>query len=101
MVMLQPDESFTMTSLSGKTPKKVGQLKTIHINLGPEFSTDVVTVETSDHAALQLRLSYNWQFNLDKSIPEEGKKIFNVRDFVGDMCNLMANQSGCIGGSCI
>jgi major vault protein len=92
MVMLQPDETFTMTSLSGKTPKAQGQLKTIHINLGPEFSTDVVTVETSDHAALRLRLSYNWQFNVDKTDPEQGKKIFNVKDFVGDLCNLMANQ---------
>lgn len=91
MVMLQPDETFTMTSLSGKTPKQQGQLKTIHINLGPEFSTDVVTVETSDHAALRLRLSYNWQFNVDKTDPEQGKKIFNVKDFVGDLCNLMAN----------
>lgn len=60
MVMLQPDETFTMTSLSGKTPKVQGRIKTIHINLGPEFSTDVVVAETSDHAALKLRLSYNW-----------------------------------------
>jgi major vault protein len=80
-----------MTSLSGKTPKVQAVLKTIHINLGPEFSTDVVVVETSDHAALRLRLSYNWQFHVDKTNMEQSKKIFNVKDFVGDLCNLMAN----------
>lgn len=92
LVLLQPDESFTMTSLSGKTPKVQGVIKTIHINLGPAFSTDVVTVETSDHAALRLVLSYNWRFNVDKGDVEQSKKIFNVKDFVGDLCNLMANQ---------
>lgn len=56
-----------MTSLSGETPKRIGKIKTIHINLGPEFSTDMVTVETSDHAALELTLSYNWRFNIDKT----------------------------------
>jgi len=43
-----------VTGLSGKTPKQRGVIKTIHINLGPDFSTDIVTVETSDHAGLRL-----------------------------------------------
>lgn len=81
-----------MTSLSGKTPKQPGVIKTIHINLGPDFSTDIVTVETSDHAALRLQLSYNWEFKVDKTDIEQTKKIFQVKDFVGDLCNLMANQ---------
>lgn len=81
-----------MTSLSGGTPKSIGKIKTIHINLGPEFSTDMVTVETSDHAALQLTLSYNWKFNIDKTNIEQTKKIFNVKDFIGDLCNKMASK---------
>ena len=32
--------------------------------LGPDFCTDVVIVETSDHARLQLQLSYNWHFEV-------------------------------------
>ena len=92
MVQLQPDEQFTMTRLSGKTPKLPGIIKTIHINLGPDFSTDVVTVETSDHAALMLKLSYNWEFKVDRNDIENTKKMFTVKDFVGDLCNLMASQ---------
>lgn len=92
LVQLEPDETFTVTSLSGGTPKRLGKLKTIHINLGPEFSTDMVTVETSDHAALELTLSYNWRFNIDRTNIEQTKKIFNVKDFVGDLCNKMASK---------
>ena len=32
--------------------------------LGPDFCTDIVIVETSDHARLQLQLSYNWHFDV-------------------------------------
>jgi major vault protein len=32
--------------------------------------TDVVVVETSDHARLNLELSYNWMFKVDKSNEE-------------------------------
>jgi major vault protein len=58
--------------------------------LGPTFSRDLVPVETSDHARLNLRLSYNWLFNVDPSNQKQAQKIFNIRDFIGDMCNLMA-----------
>jgi len=49
-----------------------------------------VAVETSDHARLNLRLSYNWLFHVNRENQLEAKKIFNIRDFIGDMCNLMA-----------
>jgi major vault protein len=45
---LEPDEVFTQSALSGCTPKKPGVINTLAIMLGPEFSTDEITVETSD-----------------------------------------------------
>lgn len=59
-ILLNPDEQFTVTALSGGKPKKPGMIKAIAIQLGPDFSTDIIQVETSDHAALRLQISYNW-----------------------------------------
>lgn len=60
MVMLGPDEQFTVLSLSGDKPKRANVIKAICLLLGPDFFTDVITIETADHARLQLQLSYNW-----------------------------------------
>ena len=65
LVMLSPDEQFTIMSLSGGKPKEQNQIKSLSLSLGPDFMTDLVVVETSDHARLQLKLSYNWKFNVD------------------------------------
>ena len=62
--MLCPDEQFTQLSLSGGKPKKPNVIKALCLLLGPDFCTDIVTVETSDHARLQLQLSYNWYLSL-------------------------------------
>jgi major vault protein len=51
--------------------------------------TDLVVVETSDHARLSLKLSYNWFFDVDKENPS---KIFAVPDFVGDACKAIASR---------
>jgi major vault protein len=92
LIMLNPDEEFTVSYLSGSTPKVPGRVKTLSVSLGPNFTTDkIMQVETSDHARLELMLSYNWKFKVDN--PEtDGHKIFNVRDFVGDMCSSMASR---------
>ena len=66
LVTLEPDEVFTQSALSGSTPKKPGVIQTLAISLGPEFSTDEIQVETSDHAVLRLLLAYNWHFRVDK-----------------------------------
>jgi len=59
--------------------------------------TDVVTVETSDHARLALQLSYNWKFEVDHTKPDEAAKLFQVPDFVGDACKAIASQvRGCV-----
>jgi major vault protein len=92
LVMLGPDESFTLSVLSGGKPKRVGLIKTLHLMLGPDFSTDIVEVDTSDHARLSIQLSYNWHFDIDKSKQSDLEKIFNIRDFVGTICNTMAGK---------
>lgn len=60
MVMLGPDEQFTVLSLSGDKPKRANVIKAVCLLLGPDFFTDIITIETADHARLQLQLSYNW-----------------------------------------
>ena len=92
LVMLQPDEQFTVLSVSGDKPKIPNIVKSLQLFLGPDFSSDIVVVETSDHARLQLKLSYNWHFDVDRRTPESQAKIFSVPDFVGDMCKTVASR---------
>ena len=54
--------------------------------------TDIIQVETSDHAKLFLRLSYSWMFKVDKENEESCKKIFTVKDFVGDACKRISSR---------
>ena len=92
LVMLNPDEQFTVNYLSGSTPKVPGRVKTLHVSLGPAFTTDkILQIETSDHARLEIQLSYNWRFHIEDK-EKDGHKIFNVRDFIGDMCSSMASR---------
>jgi major vault protein len=53
--------------------------------------TDVVVVETSDHARLSLQLSYNWYFDVERAA-KDASKIFSVPDFVGDACKALASR---------
>ncbi|VEL25804.1 unnamed protein product [Protopolystoma xenopodis] len=93
LVMLGPDEHFTILSLSGGKPKQPGMISSICLLLGPDFCTDVIVVETADHARLSLQLSYNWGFMADRSSSvEHAAKLFSVPDFVGDMCKAVASR---------
>jgi major vault protein len=92
LVMLGPDEQFTLVSLSGDTPKRPHVLSILALQLGPRYSTDVVVVETSDHARLSLKLSYSWLFDVDKTDKDEASKIFQVPDFIGDFCKSIASR---------
>jgi len=93
LVMLDPNEQLTTLSLSGGRPKRPDVIQTLCLMLGPDFMTDVVTVETCDHARLSLQLAYNWQFEIeDRTNAAEVSKIFNVRDFVGDAAKAMASR---------
>jgi len=59
--------------------------------LGPDFMTDIVVVETSDHARLSLKLSYNWYFDVNRGDKPQASKIFSIPDFVGDACKALAS----------
>jgi len=56
LVMLQPDEQFTQINLSGGKPKRPNQIRALCLLLGPDFCTDIITIETSDHARLSLQV---------------------------------------------
>eukprot|EP00727_Mastigamoeba_balamuthi_P009005 m51a1_g4727 putative major vault protein (834) ;mRNA; r:336372-339489 len=100
LVLLEPDEHFTTLNLSGDIPKKASQIQTIALFLGPDFMTDQITVETSDHARLSLKLSYNWHFDVDPELAGDAEKIFSTPDFVGDLCKaLSARVRGAVAGT--
>jgi len=90
LVMLGPDEQFTVLSISGGKPKRPNVIKALCLLLGPDFCTDIVVVETADHARLSLQLSYNWNFNIADS--DDGAKLFSVPDFIGDACKAIASR---------
>lgn len=96
LVMLGPDEHFTQLSLSGGQPKRPNVVRTLDLSLGPDFMTDVFTVETSDHARLSLQLCYNWQFEVPASdsptFKRDSESLFSVPDFVGDACKSIASK---------
>ncbi|GIY56201.1 major vault protein [Caerostris darwini] len=92
LVMLAPDEQFTQLSLSGDKPKRPSVIKTLCLLLGPDFCTDIITVETADHARLSLQLSYNWYFDIGDKGPVAAAKLFSVPDFIGDLCKAVASR---------
>eukprot|EP00826_Nyctotherus_ovalis_P056628 TRINITY_DN7686_c0_g1_i1.p1 TRINITY_DN7686_c0_g1~~TRINITY_DN7686_c0_g1_i1.p1 ORF type:complete len:856 (+),score=360.74 TRINITY_DN7686_c0_g1_i1:194-2761(+) len=92
LVILEPYEEITVLRLSGDVPKRENQLKNLALLLGPDFMTDQIIVETSDHARLYLRLAYSWKFDIDKSRPETYNNIFSVSDFVGEACKSLASR---------
>jgi major vault protein len=92
LVMLGPDEHFTVISLSGDKPKRPHVIKSLGLLMGPDFMTDIVIVETADHARLSLKLSYNWFFEMDKNNAEQAARLFQVPDFVGDSCKAIASR---------
>lgn len=92
LVMLGPEEQFTQLSLSGGKPKRPNVIKALCLLLGPDFCTDIITVETADHARLSLQLAYNWHFDVKDRSDKESAKLFSVPDFVGDACKAIASR---------
>ncbi|CAG9583709.1 conserved hypothetical protein [Leishmania major strain Friedlin] len=101
-VLLEPDEAFTVVSLSGSPwdpakptkcmPKHTNYITALHLFLGPSNMTDVVHVETRDHAQLALQLCYDWYFDVTPGDTEAAKECFSVNDFVGDACSYIASR---------
>ncbi|TFJ96179.1 barH-like 1 homeobox protein [Platysternon megacephalum] len=93
LVLLGPDEQFTVLSLSGGRPKTPHSRRSLCLLLGPDFCADIVTIETADHARLQLQLAYNWHFEVPSPPdPPALSRLFSVPDFVGDACKALASR---------
>ena len=92
LVMLEPYEEVSILTLSGDVPKVEGKHKNIALLLGPDFMTDMIIVETVDHAKLQLKLSYNWVFEVERGNAKSERQIFIISDFVGEACKAMASR---------
>ncbi|KAF0688428.1 Aste57867_19944 [Aphanomyces stellatus] len=92
LVMLNPEEQFTVIKLSGGVPKEPKAIRTLCLQLGPDFMRDQITVETSDHARLRLTIAYNWHFDVAERDQTTAARIFSVRDFVGDACKTLASR---------
>jgi len=92
LVVLGPYESFGVLSLSAGKPKKQSALKSLCLMLGPDFITDIIEVETSDHARLQIQLAFNNHFKYDREDPVSVAKIFAVPDFIGFACKQIGSK---------
>lgn len=90
LVTLGPDETITVNVLSGGKPKCPGRIKSLYIALGPDFTSDIIEVETSDHCRMNIALSYNWHFKTNNNDQESGEKVFTIRDFIGNMCTILS-----------
>jgi len=92
LVILEPHETFNVLFLSAGKPKKQGALITICLMLGPDYISDQITVETSDHARLNVALSMNNFFRVELGNPESEAKLFSVPDFIGFACREVASK---------
>ena len=92
LVLMTPYEEISVLTLSGGQPKVEGMLKNLALLLGPDFMTDIIVVETSNHAKLHIKLAYSTFFDVDKTDQESAKKCFCVPDFKGDCCKAMASR---------
>ncbi len=92
VVKLGPYEQFTVLYFSSEIPKVESRLMNLVLHLGPDFISDEIVVETSDHAKLRLRLSYSWKFEIDRNNEDDLRRLFTVKDFIGDCCKSIASR---------
>lgn len=92
LVVLGPHENFNVLCLSAGKPKKPDALKTICLMLGPDFITDIIEVETSDHARLKIKIAMNNFFEVDRGNDESEQAIFSVPDYIGNACKSVASR---------
>ncbi|XP_073239748.1 major vault protein-like [Porites lutea] len=92
LVVLGPHENFNVLSLSAGKPKKPNALKTICLMLGPDFITDIIEVETSDHARLKIKIAMNNFFEVERGNEDSEQAIFSVPDYIGHACKSVASR---------
>ncbi|KAI9998869.1 hypothetical protein PInf_003525 [Phytophthora infestans] len=87
-----PHNAGSNASSFWRCAKEPNVIRTLCLQLGPDFMRDQIIVETSDHARLSLTIAYNWRFRVDSSKPVDAAKVFNVKDFTGDACKTLASR---------
>lgn len=92
LVILGPHENFNVLSLSGGKPKKADALQSLCLMLGPDYITDIIEVETSDHAKLAITMAMNNHFEVLRGDPKSEAKIFSVPDFIGFACKHVGSR---------
>ncbi|XP_060071634.1 major vault protein-like [Ylistrum balloti] len=92
LVILGPHENFNVLSLSAGKPKKEGAMKSLCLMLGPDFITDILEVETADHARLKIQLAFNNHFEFEKGNKDSEMSIFSVPDFIGNACRQIGSR---------
>ncbi len=79
-------EDLETLALSTGTPKNDKHLlETVYLQVEGNKVSDVVDVETKDHANLAVKLSYRISFE------EEKEKWFDVRNYVGLLCDHLSS----------
>lgn len=97
LVILGPSEDFNILTLSAGKPKKQFALECLAVMLGPDYMTDIIEVETLDHARLKIMYAANNKFVYTEGDPESENKLFSVPDYIGFATrNIASRIRGCI-----
>jgi len=83
LVSLGPSEDFNVLTLSAGKPKKQFALECLAIMLGPDYMSDIIEVETLDHARLRIQYSANNKFDYKEGDKDSENLLFSVPDYIG------------------
>lgn len=83
LIMLGPSEEFNVLTLSAGKPKKQFALECLAIMLGPDYLSDIIEVETLDHARLRIMYAANNKFDYTPGDDASEKQLFSVPDYIG------------------
>jgi len=92
LVILEPAEEFNILNLSAGKPKKKDALKSLAIMLGPDYITDIIEIETLDHARLRIKYAANNKFEFVLGDNESERKLFAVPDYIGFVTKNIASR---------
>ncbi|MBI4434987.1 hypothetical protein HY635_04230 [Candidatus Uhrbacteria bacterium] len=91
-IFLEPHEHPRVLYISGGVPVRPNVLRLAKLKLGPDFIRDKLTVRTKDNATLVLDVNYRWRFEVDRAKPEEARKLFALKDFVGFVAQTLSSE---------
>jgi len=88
--ILDYDEDLEILKLSmGKPKSDENVLRRVFLRISGNKVSDIVHVTTRDHVEMNVTLSYRVTFNGE--LPKEREKWFDVKDFVGLLCDHMGS----------